>query len=989
MDDLLPPGQGGATDDALLLAGAVADGHQPDWAAVEASARTPEHRRFLSRLKAFSEIAGSYQRAARELVLPPPVGTWGSLRLVELLGRGTRGAVYRAHDPGLARDVALKLIIPAPGERAGMDALVHEGQLLARVRHPNVVTVFGAGEFERRVGIWMELVEGRTLEAELAERGPLPEPEIRSIGLDLCRALAAVHGAGVLHRDVKAQNVMRDRHGGRVVLMDFSAGRVRTWTDAESAVGLPGTLAGSPLYVAPEVLAGGRATERSDVYSLGVLLFHLATGEYPVAGRTIADLRRVHASDAPVAAGLDRVSRRLAHVIAQALARRPADRFPSAAAMAAALERARPRRAGVMTAGAVALVVFGVAAASQWRVDSLPFEERDWVLVTPFQNQSGDGSLDGLIQPALEHELANSGFVNVVSRARVEDTLSLMRRPPDTRLDPTLAREVSLRDGGIRAVVSGTILRAGTGLTVQAAVVEPASGRTIRSVQVAAPAERDVPRQLQRLTFELRRALGESRSSLRRAEQELAAVTTSSFEALQLYSRAASLMAGDAWRPGVRERQRLDAARELLRQATSVDPQFASAWLLLAHAMCPRPKAPCLEEAERASALAASATPVERHFIQGYLARRRAYQKGVDRQDHLDASARSFEAALQFVPNHSWTLDELGAVYRELGRHDDASRVAEQAATLRPNSVRFGSDLARVQLARGDSAALGATAARVMALLPEEAALQNGGDRALDLAWVRTWRVHDAWMRRELEQTYREARLAEDRYASNRTNQWLSFLITIYIGLGRRQDTLRVADRLPQALRTHWRLVAAATWEDWPTFERELESSKLFLDPATSNGFLLAWAGQTARAERVVAELRRRRQGSWELHDEMEGQIRVRQGRYSEGVALLAPLTLPEVRPNLHSYEFAARAHWRLGDVTAAVALLEPLDEQRFLAVSSPWSVSSWARCRLLLADIYRDLGRVAEARKVEDDLRRLLSMADIDHPLVRKLAER
>lgn len=989
MDDLLPPSQVGADDDALVLAGAVADGHQPDWAAVEASARTPEQRRFLSRLKAFSEIACSYQRGARDVVPSPTGGTWGSLRIVEPLGRGTRGAVYRAHDPGLARDVALKLIIPAPGERAGMDALVHEGQLLARVRHPNVVTVFGAGEFEQRVGIWMELVEGRTLEAELAERGPLPEPEIRSIGLDLCRALAAVHGAGVLHRDVKAQNVMRDRHGGRVVLMDFSAGRVRTWTNAEFAVGLPGTLAGSPLYVAPEVLAGGRTTEQSDVYSLGVLLFHLATGEYPVAGRTITDLRRVHASDAPVAAGLDRVSRRLAHVIAQALARRPADRFPSAAAMAAALERARPRRAVMVAAGALALVVFGVAAMWQGRAAaSLPFHERDWVLVTPFQNQSGDGSLDGLIQPVLEHELANSGFVNVVSRARVEDTLSLMRRPADTRLDPSVAREVSLRDGAIGAVVTGTILRAGTGLTVQAAVVEPASGRTVRSVQVEATAERDVPRQLQRLAIELRGALGESRSSLRRAEQELAAVTTPSFEALQLYSKAASLMAGDAWRPAVLERQRMDAARELLRQATSVDPQFASAWLLLAHATCPYARAPCLVEAERASALAASATPVERHFIQGYLARRRAYRKGADRQEHLHASARSFEAALQFVPDHSWTLDELGAVYRELGRHEDANRVAEQAATLRPNSVRFGSDLARVQLARGDSAALGATATRVMALLPEEAAL-NEGDRALDLAWVRTWRVHDAWMRGEAERAYREARLAEDRHASNRTNQWLSFLITIYNGLGRRQDTLRIADRLPQVLRTHQRLAAAATWEDWPTFERELESSKLFLDPATSNGFLLAWAGQTARAERVVAELRRRRYGSWELHDEMEGQIRVRQGRYAEGVALLAPLTLPEVRPRLYSYELAARAHWRLGDVTAAVALLEPLDEQRFLAVASPWSVSSWARCRLLLADIYRDVGRVAEARKVEDDLRRRLSMADIDHPLVRKLAER
>lgn len=200
-----------------------------------------------------------------------------------MLASGTFGTVYRARDETLARDVALKILhVPAIGEGLAMDA-VSEGRLLARVRHPHVVSVYGADQYDGRVGLWMELIQGRTLEDELSVRGPLPVAEVLAIGAGLAQALHAVHAAGLLHRDLKTQNVMCAARDGRVVLMDFSAGRDQVDDGPPGA--RPATIAGSPLDIAPEVLAGGSASARSDISSLGVVLFRLLSARFSVEER--------------------------------------------------------------------------------------------------------------------------------------------------------------------------------------------------------------------------------------------------------------------------------------------------------------------------------------------------------------------------------------------------------------------------------------------------------------------------------------------------------------------------------------------------------------------------------------------------------------------------------------------------------------------------------------------------------------------------------
>jgi serine/threonine-protein kinase len=218
--------------------------------------------------------------------------TWGPLILVERIAGGAYGDVYRARDPHLDREVALKLLRSDPaGPVAPAQGTVGEARLLARVRHRHVVTVYGADRFDGRVGLWMEFIHGRTLGRELHERGPLSAQEATVIGLDVCGGLAAIHQAGLVHRDIKAENVMREV-GGRIVLMDLGAGREQ----ADRAEAWSAGLAGTPVYAAPEVLAGQPATPSSDIYGLGVLLYQLVTGSYPVVAPTIEALRDAHRS---------------------------------------------------------------------------------------------------------------------------------------------------------------------------------------------------------------------------------------------------------------------------------------------------------------------------------------------------------------------------------------------------------------------------------------------------------------------------------------------------------------------------------------------------------------------------------------------------------------------------------------------------------------------------------------------------------------------
>jgi hypothetical protein len=296
---------GNATADGAVARAVndVADGHAVDWSALVERAHGPEDRERLECLRIIGAIADvhrsdgeSTRTVDQETFLKSAHAPnadagepWGRYRLLGRVGAGTFGSVYRAWDPELEREIAIKILHRHVADAELTKRLLREGRALAKVRHANVVSVFGVESNEGRVGLCMEFVRGQTLEKTIQGGHKLNPREAALVGQDVCRALSAVHRAGFVHRDVTARNIMRDPDG-RIVLMDFGTG---LQTAEEGGPGLV-NIAGTPMYMAPEVLAGQPPSTSSDVYGVGVLLYHLVTGKYPVEGRTLDDLRAAH-----------------------------------------------------------------------------------------------------------------------------------------------------------------------------------------------------------------------------------------------------------------------------------------------------------------------------------------------------------------------------------------------------------------------------------------------------------------------------------------------------------------------------------------------------------------------------------------------------------------------------------------------------------------------------------------------------------------------
>jgi len=313
-------------------------------------------------------LAGLEEAETRALDRPAPsapapaLTSWGPFRLLERVGQGSFGEVYRAFDTTLEREVALKLLLPRYGSQ-GDDAMavLREARSMARVRHPNVVPVYGVDSFDSRVGFWSDFVHGKTLSALLSAQGRFSPQEAALIGIDLAKAVNAVHAAGLLHRDIKASNVMREE-GGRILLMDFGL---------SLAGGQRHGFAGSPPYMAPELFAGQPASVESDIYALGVLLYQLLTAKYPIDATTISAIRAAHEAGARRSLYDERpdLPKPLAQAVETALASDPGNRFQSAGQMIAALSESiavraqEPRRRAFR-----AWMAVPIAAALAWIV---------------------------------------------------------------------------------------------------------------------------------------------------------------------------------------------------------------------------------------------------------------------------------------------------------------------------------------------------------------------------------------------------------------------------------------------------------------------------------------------------------------------------------------------------------------------------------------------------------------------------------------------
>jgi serine/threonine-protein kinase len=377
---LLSPGAHSISDDTLI-----------EWEAAEQVAGDDDvvldELRLLERIARFHQSAheDDTERATAADSQSSPPRMWAHFLILGRLGSGSYGDVYRAYDTTLQSEVALKLMRDEGGMPMNGSRALREARYLARVRHPNVVTVYGAAQCDGRVGLWMELVRGTTLEETLQRHGTFGAREASLVGIDLCRALAAVHGAGLLHGDIKAHNVMREE-GGRTVLMDFGTSKDLEQDILPAYAGGSHDFAGTPMYLAPEVFAGLPRTKATDVYSLGVLLFHLVTNRYPVEGETRAAIGEAHQRQARTHLHDVRpdLPDAFVNIVERAVDPEAQQRFQSVGAIEIALARflgasvgnrdTEPRRARSMglTAVAVAILIGTCAHSGTIRTSNAP-----------------------------------------------------------------------------------------------------------------------------------------------------------------------------------------------------------------------------------------------------------------------------------------------------------------------------------------------------------------------------------------------------------------------------------------------------------------------------------------------------------------------------------------------------------------------------------------------------------------------------------------
>ena len=731
---------------------------------------------------------------------------WGHLRLVERIGRGAFGEVYRAWDTRLDREVALKLL-PAgrsSGDRAA-SAIIHEGRLLARVRHPNVVTIYGAEQIGDQIGLWMEFVRGHTLEQVLDQRKVVSAAEAVGIGQELCRAMSAVHGAGLLHRDIKTQNVMR-AEDGRIVLMDFGTGRELD-EDASS------DLAGTPLYLAPEVLQGQQATIQSDIYSLGVLLYHLVTSSYPVHASTIRGVRRAHERGERTAVRTARhgVSRKLARVIDRAINPQPERRYQAADALGMDLAALKPRSTVVRLAyatGVAAALILAVTVG--WEIRSRQVGSSSTpsallagfvglnpaaatnvspagqpvIAVLPLKNLSGEPESDYFVDGLTDEIIRNLAVIQGLQVRSRTSSFAFKDKPRNLR-------EVG-RQLGANLVVEGSVLRAGNKLRVNAQLVR---------------ATDDVPLWAERFDRELkdvfaiqdeisRAIVNKLRLTLGRGQRRY----NTNVEAYELYLKGITLL------------DRLDhgeaSARsaELFQQVIDTDPSFAPAYAGLAnayasmshnrlfHGISSAQAHPIMRSAAL-KALQLDPLLAEAHAAMGYV-----YSREFDWQ----RADQSFRRAIDLNPSltQSYTL-YARTTLGPRGKLTEAERLLQQAMGADPLSLNLQRETASVQIYMGRYEEAINTLQRIRAVDPDfpwidwllGRALTFAGRPAEALAVIEASRMppDSEW---EAHAHVMAGRRDEAERLAARHQNYPHRLAIIYAALGDKDRTFEALDRL-------------------------------------------------------------------------------------------------------------------------------------------------------------------------------------------------
>ena len=678
---------------------------------------------------------------------------FGPYRVVEKIGAGGMGDVYRALDTRLEREVALKLISDSflgsdPGAGSPSPAgtphsrvhlsherFLREARAAATLNHPNICAIHDVGEQDGQPYLVMELLRGETLKLYLTHHSLSPS-EVLTLGQQAASALAAAHARGIVHRDIKPANLFvvdsgRDRK--QLKILDFGLAKKQgleaspdsryfdTRSDTATAPGTmdlttPGSTVGTAAYMSPEQAKGDPLDARTDLFSLGSVLYEMATGQAPFGGRSTAEVfAALLMKDPPPVSSLNpAMPKALDPVVAKLLAKDRDQRYRSAEELLADLEaisgsnsrsatpaqippasasvsppeadRRRPRNrlivVGVLLLVAAAAVAFlfrnrlgtnpapATSTANTPSGPAKPATLKDSIIVADFINKTGDPVFDTTLNQALRVQLGQSPVLDIISQQHLRQSLQYLGRKQDEPITPQIAREIGEREG-VKAILTGSIAPLGKAFVLTLNAQNTANGDDIASEEATAPDKEHVLDALNQVSAAMRAKLGESLSSIQRLNAPFGQATTPSLEAFRAYA-----LGDEAHQKG----NDIPEAYDHYKRALELDPKLAMAWARLGVLKL---NTGAITEATqnftRAYQLSDNVSEREKLYIAGHY-----YSTVVGDQNK---SIETLQVATQEYPLDPANFINLGVSYAAIGELEKSEAANRRALALQPENA--------------------------------------------------------------------------------------------------------------------------------------------------------------------------------------------------------------------------------------------------------------------------------------------------------------
>ncbi len=666
----------------------------------------------------FSSLTKTLQVSTNQLVQGSIFA--GKYKILERLGIGGMGVVYKAEDTKLKRTVALKFLSPelTQNERA-RERFIHEAQAASALDHPNICTIHEIDEIEEgQMYIAMAFYTGESLKERLS-KNPLNLKDTLDVAIQVSKGLAKAHEHDIVHRDIKPANIMMT-DDGLVKIVDFGVAKL----SGSTRVTRDGTAVGTAAYMSPEQARGEEVDQKTDIWSLGVVLSEIVTGEPPFKGENEqAILYSILNREPHTVKRLETAfPKELEQIIRRALSKEPKKRFSTAKELSQVLEDLKlklitgatfptrtvifrqPRKRLIIGSAVAVFVLATVLVTWMLTRQSLSFNERDKLLVADVDNQTEDSVFDMALQTAIEADLQQSPYASIFDKGQVAETLKLMKLDPGSHIDKELGSDIC-RFSGVRAMIVPRILKAGEAYELQAILIDPRRNRHVDRIRVTVLGREEVLlNAIDKLARQVRSHLGESLNSIEKADKAIAQHTTSSWEALHYLS-----MGQAKWNEG-----KFKDAASFFELALEKDPKFVAArgtlGLLLIQFMNQKEKGK--QELKLALADAEDITHQE------YLLIKAVNLWYVD--EDYEAALEEYRIIRELYPDIMQGYNNAGVILRNLHRYEEAVDMFEKAAEVAPsNSIPLANLWWTHLTSRKDPVSAEEAGRRVVALGPE------------------------------------------------------------------------------------------------------------------------------------------------------------------------------------------------------------------------------------------------------------------------------